>query len=139
VAQQPATRATTHKAKEVRQATRRGMRRIGRRVRWFRRGMIAGAVWGVLYAPVPGREARTATARYLNRVPYLRDYIGASAQVSGSIGSTGPHPRSELASSHAPYPGTLGDSPLIEPASEESVLPDSESDIASLPGGQPVL
>jgi hypothetical protein len=140
VGQQPATHAAPHKPKEVRQATRRGMRRIVRQVRWFRRGMIAGAVWGVLYAPVPGREARTTAARYLTRVPYLRDYIGTSAQVSGgSIGSTGPHPRSDLASSHAPYPGTLGETPLIEPASEEPVLPDAETDIGSLPGGQPVL
>jgi hypothetical protein len=130
---------TAKKASETRRAARKGMQRVGRRVRWFRRGMLAGAVWGILYAPVPGREARTAAAGYLSRVPYLRDYIGSATQPSGDLGSSGPRPRSDIASSHAPYPGAPAETPLLEPTSEEPLLPAPDSDIGSLPGATPAL
>lgn len=133
-----AAASAKHKVNETRRAAQRGMRRVGRRVRWFRRGMLAGALWGILYAPVPGREVRARVADYLSRVPYLRDYIVSPSQ---AIGSTGPHPRSDLASSHAPYPGaaTGTGTPLLEPESEEPLLPTPEGDLGSVPGGTPTI
>jgi hypothetical protein len=138
-AQQARMQVLQQQVRDVRLATRKSMRRAGRQARWFRNGAIAGAVWGILYAPVGGREARAVAARYLKRVPYLGEYVGTGGELAGAVGGTGPHPRSDLASSHAPYPGTPGGSPLLEPASEEPMLPRPEGDVGSLSEGASAL
>jgi hypothetical protein len=80
--------AQTHRAAALRAL------RLRRRMRWFRRGILAGAVWGLLYAPAPGRESRAWVASALRRIPGLSDLIRQRATPSSLVGGTGPHPRS---------------------------------------------
>jgi gas vesicle protein len=136
-----ATQAVARTAKGARQSARRTSRRLTRRARWFRRGMLAGGVWGILYAPSSGRETRDAAAWYLSRLPYQRDSIESEKAGSSAagIGGTGPHPRGTGIGSRSVDVGTHTDGALIQPTSEELLLSAPESDIGSLPGATPAL
>jgi hypothetical protein len=43
---------------QTRKRARRAARRTTRRVRWFRNGLIAGAILAILFAPMPGEQLR---------------------------------------------------------------------------------
>ena len=86
--------AVNTRAAQTRRAAALRARRLRRRMRWFRRGILAGAVWGLLYAPAPGRESRAWIAGTLRRIPGLGDLMGQGAAPSSPVGGTGPHPRS---------------------------------------------
>jgi hypothetical protein len=111
----------------------RGTRRVARRARWFRRGIFAGIIGGVLYAPTSGRELRARIAALVSQVPGLGDLVGP-AQAPGaatSVGGTGPHPRTAYEEGSAGPGGAGMRAPLLEPTSEEPPMPPPTPDVAT--------
>jgi hypothetical protein len=53
---------TSEAAGQARRQARRATRRTVRRARWFRRGLLAGSVLAILFAPKPGEELREQIA-----------------------------------------------------------------------------
>jgi hypothetical protein len=92
---------------------RRRARRIARRFRWFRGGLVAGFVLGILYAPVPGRQARAQAAQVLLRVPYVREWIGEAGASPRGVGATGPHPQRGVDEMHTPLMGPTSEEPIL--------------------------
>jgi hypothetical protein len=126
--------AATASAANVRRSVARGTRKATRRVRWFRRGLYAGFVFGFFYAPEPGPEARTRLSVALRRVPWLGDRLTAERLGRSRFGASGPHPRKDVPTAsalvHDGMPGVPGQqSPLLQPTSEEGVAPPSTQEI----------
>lgn len=130
------------RAAQTRRAAALGARRVGRRMRWFRRGMVAGAVWGILYAPEPGLETRTRVAKVLSRIPGLDTLVGrptasrsrlASTSTRGAhVGATGPRPRDPSLAGERLVGESGPHTPSVESVSEEPMrvppMPDTAPD-----------
>lgn len=126
--------AASASAAKARRTVARGTQTVTRRVRWFRRGLYAGFVFGFFYAPEPGPDARARLSAALRRVPWLGDRLTAERLGRPRFGATGPHPRADMSTAsalvHDGMPGVLGQqSPLLQPTSEESVAPPSAAEI----------
>jgi hypothetical protein len=120
-------------ASRARRRVARGARTAAHRIRWFRRGLIAGLVGGLLFAPVPGQTLRVRLAGALHRLPGLGGLLGGTKTASG--GASGPHPSGQPVGS-SPL-ATVGprsvsglDTPLLQPMSEEPLLPPSTDETA---------
>lgn len=121
---QRATASAGKQAKQARANAQRGVRRMRRRARWFRNGIVAGVIGGVLYAPRAGRDTRTTLISWLSRIPGLDTFFapatpGArstqSTMATGmTAGAAGPHPQSALPGARESWrgmdttPSTLG-------------------------------
>jgi hypothetical protein len=122
------------RAEKARRAAVQRTRRVGRRVVWFRRGMLAGAAWGLLYAPASGRESRDKIAGALRQVPGLSDLMQQGAMSSSTAsGGTGPRPRTPDLTESATYsatgkrtppPGLTSEEPLVPPPMPEALRED---------------
>jgi hypothetical protein len=129
-----AASTTAARAERKRQVARHRVRRVRRCVRWFQRGVLLGAVLGVLYAPEPGRDVRARIAGMISRVPGLRDVLDPSASPP-KVGATGPRPGTIADEEVFPRSGDTTASPLLRPMSEEPIEPSSSPDIADeVPG-----
>lgn len=105
-ARKTAQRATANATRQVQQAratAQRGVRRARRRVRWFRNGIIAGVIGGVLYAPRAGHDTRASLARTMGGIPGLGSLFAPTGATNtptrsavGAPGAAGPHPQATL-------------------------------------------
>lgn len=128
-----AERAATTSVREAqrRRAAPRRAARIGRRLRWFRRGLIAGSAWSILFAPEAGQAARQRLAARFGGTTSAVPQAMTSSTSDEHVGATGPHPLTPSGTTRAPFTGVESSAPLVQPTSEEPVLPSPPPDIFS--------
>lgn len=132
--------AAQAKAERQRQVAARKARRFGRRVRWFQRGLVAGALWAIFYAPEPGSELRAKIAGTASRIPGLDSLVGENAASTirswststrgAHVGGTGPRPRDTSLAGDTLVGGPGTHTSLLEPTSEAPLQPPLTLDTA---------